>query len=351
MNQDTSVKSMTETVQKLVTGVTVCLFIVFLAFFTFYAYVVGMRNEHLQLQAPIEFQVHAGENFYNLIDRFAKENLIEDPWRLIWLARFDRRLGDIKQGLYLLQPNDTLGDVFSAMIEGREMMFQVTFIEGSRIEDAISILAEAPRLKKEIDLSKPLLQQLDIDEQHPEGFFFPDTYSYRAGDSDKVILKKAYTRLKKELEQVWLNRAEDLPYQSPYELLIMASIIEKETSVEAERSLVSAVFVNRLRKKMRLQTDPTVIYGMGKRYKGNIKRKHLREKTAYNTYQIKGLPPTPIALSGRASIDAAAHPAHVPYLFFVAKKNGYHHFSQTLAEHESAVDEYQRNIKRKKKRH
>ena len=181
-----------------------------------------------------------------------------------------------------------------------------------------------------------------------EGWFAPDTYYYGEGSTDKQVLTDLYKRQQQALTKAWENRDPDLPYNSPYEALVMASIIEKETSVAEERPLVSAVFSNRLNKNMRLQTDPTIIYGMGSRYEGNIRRQDIDEKTAYNTYQIDGLPPTPIALPSAASIEATLHPADSEALYFVATGNGGHKFTNSLNEHNQAVKEYLSVMRQKK---
>ncbi|SUC18602.1 aminodeoxychorismate lyase [Proteus mirabilis] len=193
---------------------------------------------------------------------------------------------------------------------------------------------ESDKLRQEIGM-KPEIT-------HLEGWFAPDTYHYTAGTTDIAILKRAYQQMEKTLEEEWLKRDSDLPYKSAYEMLIMASIIEKETGIDAERTKVASVFVNRLKRNMRLQTDPTVIYGLGDKYRGTIYRSDLNGYTPYNTYQIDGLPPTPIAMPSVASIKAAAHPADTRYLYFVADGTGGHKFSTTLAEHNKAVAQYRR---------
>lgn len=186
-----------------------------------------------------------------------------------------------------------------------------------------------------------ILKSIGAEETHPEGLFFPDTYYFSNGMSDLEILKRAYHAMRTKLNEAWTQREPGLPYKSPYEALIMASIIEKETGRAEERKIIAGVFVNRLRIGMRLQTDPTVIYGMGERFDGNIRRKDLQEDTAYNTYTRSGLPPTPIAMPGMASIEAALHPAKTQALYFVGKGDGSHVFSNTLAEHNRAVAKYQ----------
>ena len=200
-------------------------------------------------------------------------------------------------------------------------------------------------MKKTLDYSDldNLLVQLGYPKQHPEGLFFPDTYHFPRATTDKEFLQRAYQRLQTVLEEEWQQRAENLPYQSAYEALIMASIIEKETGLASERETIAGVFVRRLNKKMKLQTDPTVIYAMGQQFDGNIRKKDLSIDSPYNTYRYKGLPPTPIALAGREAIYAALQPQDGKALYFVAKGDGSHYFSETLAEHNSAVAKYQLN--------
>ena len=207
-------------------------------------------------------------------------------------------------------------------------------------------LAASPNLEFDVQDRAHLDKLLAHPYDSAEGLLYPDTYYYVAQSKASELLLRAYQRMTDKLQQAWLNREADLPYDTPYKALIMASIIEKETARGFERPVIASVFVNRLRKNMRLQTDPTVIYGLGEQFDGDITRAHLKQKTPYNTYRIKGLPPTPIAMAGLASIEAALNPDVTEFLYFVSKKDGTHHFSKTLAEHNRAVRYYQLGIGR-----
>ncbi|MGP4862854.1 endolytic transglycosylase MltG [Psychrobacter sp. T6-5] len=271
-------------------------------------------------------------------------------------------------GIYQLPENPTIAEALQILEQGaKAAMVKVQIIEGKTSKDLYQVLRDNDNIEKEVltadSDNASIAQALDLAGILPdsvtnssdpivnhnlEGWFAPDTYYYGEGTSDKKVLTDLYKRQQKALTDAWENRAPDLPYNSPYEALVMASIIEKETSVPEERPLVSAVFRNRLVKNMRMQTDPTIIYGMGSRYDGNIRRKDIDEKTSYNTYQIDGLPPTPIALPSAASIEATLHPADSDALYFVATGNGGHKFTNSLAEHNQAVKDYLSVMREKK---
>lgn len=271
-------------------------------------------------------------------------------------------------GIYQLPENPTIADALQILEQGaKAAMVKVQIIEGKTSKDLYQALRDNDNIEKEVltadSDNASIAQALDLAGILPdnvtnssdpivnhnlEGWFAPDTYYYGEGTSDKKVLTDLYKSQQKALTDAWENRAPDLPYNSPYEALVMASIIEKETSVPEERPLVSAVFRNRLVKNMRMQTDPTIIYGMGSRYDGNIRRKDIDEKTSYNTYQIDGLPPTPIALPSAASIEATLHPADSDALYFVATGNGGHKFTNSLAEHNQAVKDYLSVMREKK---
>lgn len=238
-------------------------------------------------------------------------------------------------------------DIFELFSSGRSVQYAIRLLEGWRIKDIQDEVGRHPKLVAEIQNWDPegLAKTLGLDVASAEGQFFPDTYFYHKGMTDKQLLLSANARLKTVLNTAWLTKTNEAIVNTPYEALILASIVEKETGKAEERDLISGVFNLRLAKGMKLQTDPTVIYGMGDRYQGKIKRKHLLEATPYNTYVIPGLPPTPIALASEAAIRAAVMPRNEGYLYFVAKGDGSHIFSKTLEEHNEAVKAYQ--LKRK----
>lgn len=269
-----------------------------------------------------------------------------------WLRNYGRlfpQKANIKAGTYLIVKGSTLAQLLTQLVEGKEHQFSITFIEGTRFQDALVILAAHPYISQTItgESINEIAIKLGIDATNPEGWIFPDTYAFTAETSDITLLKRAYVNMQTQLNALWQQRADNLPYDTPYQALIMASIIEKETSYIAEQPIISSVFVNRLRKKMRLQTDPTVIYGLGERYSGDITRAHLREKTAYNTYRINGLPPTPIAMAGLSALRATLNPVASDYLYFVSGGDGKHVFSKTLAEHNLAVKRYLKKQRQK----
>jgi len=248
----------------------------------------------------------------------------------------------VKQGTFAVQSGWDFLTLFTHLAEGVEFQNKITFIEGSTFKEWQLQIAQTAGLDNDIaELSEQeILKLLKIDAPKLEGMLLPETFFYPSQSKVSDILRTSSQELKEYLAKAWSSRAKNLPLKTPYEALILASIIEKETSLETERTTVASVFINRLNKRMKLQTDPTVIYGLGDRYKGDIKRKHLRERTAYNTYVIRGLPPTPIAMVGKNAIDAALHPATTKYLYFVASGDGGHYFSKNLNEHNRAVRKY-----------
>jgi UPF0755 protein len=299
-------------------------------------------NQPLALTEEKIVRISTGDTLSKLSYRLEKDNVLTNPRWLILYARLTDQTG-LEVGEYKLPAQTTPKLLLETLRDGEVISYTVTLVEGKTFKDFMHVLSEQEQLKhslkdKSFDEIKALLK-LTID--HPEGWFYPDTYKYIAGSSDADILLRAHNKMQSVLDAEWAQRAKDLPYKNAYEALIMASIIEKETGVAFERPEIAGVFVRRLNKGMRLQTDPTIIYGLGDSYTGNIRRKHLTQKTPYNTYVINGLPPTPIAMPASAAINAALNPADGKTLFFVAKGDGSHQFSETLAQHNKAVQEYQ----------
>jgi UPF0755 protein len=249
---------------------------------------------------------------------------------------------NIKLGSYKVTAGWNFKTLFEHLVSGDEFQHKITFIEGSTFKEWRQQLSQASGIIDDTEgLSESeIAQLLNIDNPKLEGLMLPETYFYPEGTLVSALYLKSHKKLQAYLDEAWQSRDKKLPLKNAYEALILASIIEKETGLESERTTVGSVFINRLNRRMRLQTDPTVIYGMGDDYKGNIRRKDLRQKTAYNTYVIKRLPPTPIAMVGKTSIDAALHPATTSYLYFVASGDGGHYFSKNLKEHNRAVRKY-----------
>ncbi|TCB81775.1 endolytic transglycosylase MltG [Acinetobacter sp. ANC 4173] len=320
----------------------------------FLVVVLGILWSSLFKAYPVEgkkqlLAIGQGDSYSGLIDRLSKENKIHFP---IILKLYQKIMihESLKAGVYEIDQGMSVRQVLEFISNAENaQMNRVLVIEGTTFKQLIDQLQQNPLVKKEVSNlpQAEMLQSLNIPFSHPEGLFAPDTYFFNKGESDKKILTDLYRRQMKNLDQAWENRAQNLPYKDKYEALIMASIIEKETSLDSELQQVSGVFVRRLQKGMRLQTDPTVIYGMGDSYNGNITRQDLRTPTAYNTYTMSGLPPTPIALPSKKAIEAAMHPDDSNTIYFVATGNGGHKFSATLEEHNRAVKEYLSVLKSK----
>lgn len=289
----------------------------------------------------VVFDVRKGAGFSEVASGLHRVDVIRKPlyWKV--LAHWNQQTQRIKSGEYQIALRSSPAEILRQLVDGDVIRYPLTVVEGTTFADFWQQLRNQPRLDLVLQDKNALQNRLQPVGDHLEGWFMPDTYSYAKGTTDIELLDQSHSLMREFLHAQWERRAKNLPYRNPYEALIMASIIEKETSVEAERSLIAGVFVGRLRKGMKLQTDPAVIYGLGERYDGNIRRQDLREDTPYNTYVHKGLPPTPICLPGRASITAALHPADTQFLYFVAKGDGTHFFSTNYADHAAAVKQYQ----------
>lgn len=295
------------------------------------------------------FIVKRGVGFNRLTNQLADAALIQNKLYFKLYAKYYQLGKQVKAGEYAIPPNSSPISLLKLFATGDIVRHRVSLIEGSNI---VELRAQLQKHKAILRLTtsdltdQELLEAVGATEQKLEGIFLAETYQVERGSTDLALLKRAYKAMHKELATHWQSRDKKLPYKTPYEALIMASIVEKETGVAAERPVIAGVFVNRMRIGMKLQTDPTVIYGMGAKYKGNITRADLRKPTPYNTYVIKRLPPTPIATVGPEAIQAALNPEKTKYLYFVAKGNGSHYFSKNLREHNNAVKRYQ--LKRSK---
>ena len=281
-----------------------------------------------------------------------QEKILEHADLLPWLLKLQPQLNKVKAGTYSLTGVKTLQDLLDMLNSGKEAQFSVKFIEGKTFKEWRKNLENAPHLKQTLQgkTDKEIMALLDIpavakavyEWNNMDGWLYPDTYNYTPNSTDLELLKRSATRLQKALDKAWNERDENLPLADPYQMLILASIVEKETGIAAERPQVASVFINRLKANMKLQTDPTVIYGMGESYTGNIRKKDLETMTPYNTYMIEGLPPTPIAMVSESALQAVAHPAKTDFYYFVADGSGGHKFTRNLNEHNKAVQEYLR---------
>ena len=309
-----------------------------------------LANSHLAIKQETIFTLKPGTGRLALGTQLYEEKLLARPRVFQWLLKVEPDLARFKAGTYRLTPQMTVRDMLKLLASGKEAQFPIRFVEGMRLSDWLKQLREAPYIKHTLkdDSYATVAEALKL--EHPEwaeGWFFPDTWHYTANTTDVALLKRAHERMQKAVQTAWDSKIDGLPYKTPNDLVTMASIIEKETAVASERDRIASVFINRLRIGMRLQTDPTVIYGMGENYNGKLSRKDLETPTPYNTYVIAGMPPGPIAIPSAASLQAAANPAKTPYLYFVADGKGGHTFNTNLASHNQAVQVYIKTLKDK----
>ena len=302
-------------------------------------------NRPLQIEPlPKTLNVTPGTNLRSLSTMLEREGVVPNA-QIFWLlGRVLGKAGTLKVGVYLLDRPLTPLELYTKIQRGEVSQAIVQFIEGWNWREVRAELAAQPLLKNDSAgmSDAEILQAIGAEEGHIEGLLFPDTYFYAPQASDLSVLRRAYRRQHEKLMAAWEARAPGLPYRTPYEALIMASIVEKETGAASERPKIAGVFLNRIRRGMRLQTDPTVIYGLGNRFDGNLRKIDLQRDTPYNTYTRAGLPPTPIAMPSEAAIQAALNPAKTDALYFVARGDGTHVFSSTLDAHNRAVNRYQR---------
>lgn len=332
--------------QKLLNKLSVVSVIVALLFILLFIDVFISMNNILDIQDRSFINLNKGATINTLAkDLHNKGYLKHKKYLIIW-ARIQGVASKLKAGEYTIHPGDSLTDLLDKMVSGKVEQYKLTLIEGWSFKELLNEMHHHPQILHTLqDTSyRSIMETLGYDNEHPEGRFYPDTYFIHKQTSDREVLKRAYNTMQQMLEKEWLGRDKNLPLKNPYEALILASIVEKESAAAEERSKIAGVFINRLNKNMRLQTDPTVIYGMGDSYKGDIRFRDLRKDTPYNTYTRKGLPPTPIAMPGIAAIHAVMHPDTTDALYFVAYGDGTgrHYFSTNLKDHENAVNQYQR---------
>lgn len=302
------------------------------------------------LQTPLSlpdkevvYEIKRGASVSSVATDLQQKGYLSDARYFKWYARSERLGGQIKTGEYVLEPGLTPVSLLQLFVSGKTKSYAITLVEGWSFNQVMEKINQEPYLDHKLSglTADEIMTRLGYPGQHPEGRFFPDTYLFTKMSSDLELLQRAYSRMEVVLDKAWQQRSEDTVLKTPYEALILASIVEKETGKVEERPEISGVFTRRLQKNMKLQTDPTVIYGMGSRYKGNIRRKDLREDTPYNTYVHKGLTPTPICMPGEEAIEAALNPKPGKSLYFVSRGDGSHKFSDTLEQHNAAVRKYQ----------
>ncbi len=306
------------------------------------AYLYWFSVARLEPEQKI-YLVEPGTSLKAFSRQLHREKILPDAHTLVLIATLKGQSRDLKTGEYRFRKGITALEILDQVIAGRVVEYPLTLLEGWTFRQFMDALAAAPRLTHSLAGMKPqqIMAMLGYPNMHPEGRFYPDTYYYSSGMSDLLILQRAFQKMEKVLDEEWAGRQSDLPIRNPDEALTLASIVEKETGKPEERARIAGLFLQRLRIRMKLQTDPTVIYGLGDKYRGNITLQHLRQYTPYNTYVIHGLPPTPIAMPGRAAIHAVLNPEKTRALYFVSRGDGSHEFSETLEQHNRAVLKYQ----------
>lgn len=305
-------------------------------------------ERYLDTALPVDdavfYEIPAGRALGVVARDLASEGLLERPRLFVLHARLSGRASSVKAGEYRIEAGETARSLLDRFVRGDVHLHSVTVIEGWTYRQLVERLGQETALTGKLaDMDDvAIADRIGLPTASLEGWFFPDTYLFERGTAETEILRRGYEEISRQLEELWAGRADDLPLETPYEALILASIVERETALDEERPRIAGVFIRRLRKGMRLQTDPTVIYGLGASFDGNLRRKDLERDTPYNTYTRQGLPPTPIALPGRASLQAVVHPSDDDSLYFVATgdPDGSHYFSATLEEHNRAVERY-----------
>ena len=310
----------------------------------FCAWLLGFALSPIELASPtVEFSIRPGSTLRGATRQIIEAGLSMPEWKFVLLARANGASAGVKAGSYQVSDGVTPLQLVRKITRGEYAQAEVLLVEGwnfRQVREALNAHADLRHDSASLSEAQ-IMARLGAPGVLPEGVFFPDTYVFAKGASDLAVLARARSTMKKRLESAWAGRAPDLPMTDPYEALILASLVEKETGREADRSLIAAVFANRLRRKMKLQTDPSVIYGMGEKFDGNLRKRDLVTDTPFNTYTRLGLPPHPIAMPGLASLEAVMHPAQTDALYFVSRGDGTSEFSRTLVEHNRAVAKYQ----------
>ena len=332
---------------KSVTSILILLAVI--AFVLAYDFREQIYRKSLNIEEDTNFLIQFGDNFHHIISNLYNEELLEAyqgiaplHWYLKLYAYLNEMsLKQIQAGEYLLTPGMKLNQFVNKAFSGQVIQRKFTIIEGYTMQQILEAMEATPNINVTTTDYGNISRQLGISQSSPEGWIFPDTYYYTAGIDSISLLNQAYQKMQSILTESWQTRDPKMSLASPYQALILASIVEKETAKLEESSKIAGVFITRLKKKMPLQADPTIIYGLGNRFDGNLRTRDLREDQPYNSYTRKGLPPTPIAMPGLSSIAAVMHPEFDDYLYFVAKGDGSHHFSKTYAEHIKAVRKYQ----------
>lgn len=319
--------------------VTLCL--------TFIIYPINADEAFLETPVSVDeeglvYEIAPNKTIGQVASELHEKGVISHPRLFTWMAKFKGKSNDLKAGEYLIAEGTSSEDLLEQFTTGRVIQHKLRVGEGWTFYEVLDAVKEQPKLTHKITSRNPAVvaKQLGMSTSHPEGWLFPDTYYFIKGTSDVDVLKRAYRKMQLQLDEEWLKRSPGLPYKKPYDALIMASIIESETGLSAEHKRVGGVYVRRLKKNMRLQADPTVVYGLGEHYEGPLKRSKLKVHTPYNTYMVNGLPPTPICMPGKAALHAAMHPAPGDEIYFVATGEGGHQFSKTFEEHTAAVERY-----------
>lgn len=307
-------------------------------------------SQTMKVDKPRLFTIEKGSSLNKVCQQLIAEEVISDCLGHKLYSKIDSNIAHFKAGTYKLKNKAILAEFFQQVVLGKEQQFPFTILAGDNIYQVLAKVKKAPSLDDDVNgqSMSDIAKLLDLPVSHPEGYLFPETYFYAAETKASDLLSRAVAKQNRVLNVQWVSRDKSIPIASKYQALILASIVEKESSLDSERETIASVFYNRLNKRMRLQTDPTVIYGVWNQYQGDITRKHLQQKTPYNTYRINGLPPTPIANPSERSIAAVTQPATTDYLYFVASGEGGHVFNKTLSAHNKSVQDYLKKTKNKK---